>query len=353
MKPEAKLVNVNAKEVSLCLDSNPPANRRTKFLITKNKDNQTEYSISKEVPTQEQITKMYNDEHWVYPDFKDCIEECMEHAVENTKKRVLIDSLNRVLYDVFYSKLEDSEKEAKIKETLDAFMLELKAINAEDMQEDSMEKDTNNKEKNMFEKITEKFQTLIAGKVEKALETELASLLKDETPVVVEPVKEETKVELSEEVTKALEELETLRKFKEDSVAKEAELLKAQEEAQELLKAEKEANELNEKITLAKESYSHLVGTPEEVGKNLYDISKSELSDELKDFVLKNLKALSVSNEDLTKELGSSQGTEGTAREELQLKAQALAEAKGISISKAKSEILEKNVELYNKLIAE
>ena len=94
-------------------------------------------------------------------------------------------------------------------------------------------------------------------------------------------------------------------------------------------------------IQKAKDEYSMLIGTPEEIGEKLYSISKSNLCDEIKDFVLEQLKKVSDKNEGLTEELGSITKNAGDMTDEEKVYAQAeeLAKSKNISIKKALREI--------------
>ena len=58
-------------------------------------------------------------------------------------------------------------------------------------------------------------------------------------------------------------------------------------------------------IQKAKDEFSMLVGTPEEIGEKLYSISKSNLTEDAKEFIMEQLKKVSVENKNLTDELGS------------------------------------------------
>ena len=71
--------------------------------------------------------------------------------------------------------------------------------------------------------------------------------------------------------------------------------------------AQKESAVKLEKAELLKSiesEYSGLVGTPEEILEKVYEINKSELSPETKEFALEGLKKLSAKNLEKTLEVG-------------------------------------------------
>ena len=89
-------------------------------------------------------------------------------------------------------------------------------------------------------------------------------------------------------------------------------------------------------IQKAKDEYSMLVGTPEEIGAKLYDISKSNLTDDSKTFILDQLKKVAKENQELTQEVGSmTKNSDLTPEEEIYAKAEEIAKSKGISVKKA------------------
>ena len=94
-------------------------------------------------------------------------------------------------------------------------------------------------------------------------------------------------------------------------------------------------------IQKAKDEYSMLVGTPEEIGATLYSISKSNLDEESKSFVLEQLKKVSVNNKELTEEVGSisKSADDMTDEERVYAKAEEIAKAKNISVKKALREV--------------
>ena len=125
------------------------------------------------------------------------------------------------------------------------------------------------------------------------------------------------------------------------------ELEQAQAKIIELEKAQKENLEIIEKarfVEQAKADFSMLVGTPEEIGEKLYSISKSNLPVDVQDFILENLKNVSKSNAELTKEVGTGSTDIELSNEELEVRdiykrAEEIAKAKNISINKALREV--------------
>lgn len=118
--------------------------------------------------------------------------------------------------------------------------------------------------------------------------------------------------------------------------------LEAELEAIKKAQVEKEiAIEKMSFIQKAKDEYSMLVGTPEEIGAKLYSISKSNLEDGVKDFVMEQLKKVAEENKEMTQEVGSITKNAGDMTDEdiAYAKAEEIAKAKGISINKALREV--------------
>ena len=137
--------------------------------------------------------------------------------------------------------------------------------------------------------------------------------------------------DVTEPVKKSSEpsELETVLKQK----------LDLEKELDDIKKAQAEKEEAIAKMSYvqkAKDEYSMLVGTPEEIGSKLYDISKSNLTDDSKTFILDQLKKVAKENQELTQEVGSmTKNSDLTPEEEVYAKAEEIAKSKGISINKA------------------
>lgn len=137
--------------------------------------------------------------------------------------------------------------------------------------------------------------------------------------------------DVTEPVEKSSEpsELETVLKQKLDLEKELADIKKAQAEKEEAIAK-------MSYIQKAKDEYSMLVGTPEEIGAKLYDISKSNLTDDSKTFILDQLKKVAKENQELTQEVGSmTKNSDLTPEEEIYAKAEEIAKSKGISINKA------------------
>ena len=153
--------------------------------------------------------------------------------------------------------------------------------------------------------------------------------------------------EVEEEApTKEIEEEAPVEKTSE-TVDVEA-LIKAKADVEAELEALKKSNEAKEIeiekmsfIQKAKDEFSMLVGTPEEIGEKLYTISKSNLETEVKDFVFEQLKKVAKENAELTEEVGSITKNAGDMTDEdvIYAKAEELAKAKNISINQALRQI--------------
>lgn len=146
---------------------------------------------------------------------------------------------------------------------------------------------------------------------------------------------DDTPADKPEDVTEPVEkssepsELETVLKQKLDLEKELADIKKAQAEKEEAIAK-------MSYVQKAKDEYSMLVGTPEEIGAKLYDISKSNLTDDSKTFILDQLKKVAKENQELTQEVGSmTKNSDLTPEEEVYAKAEEIAKSKGISINKA------------------
>ena len=184
----------------------------------------------------------------------------------------------------------------------------------------------------------------VVEKVEETVE-EPAEEAEVEAPVVEEEVAEEP-AEEAEEVEAPVEEEAPVEKTSE-TVDVEA-LIKAKADVEAELEALKKSNEAKEIeiekmsfVQKAKDEFSMLVGTPEEIGEKLYTISKSNLETEVKDFVFEQLKKVAKENAELTEEVGSITKNAGDMTDEdvIYAKAEELAKAKNISINQALRQI--------------
>ena len=161
--------------------------------------------------------------------------------------------------------------------------------------------------------------------VEEAVEEQV-----EETKVEDEATEEPTTEEVVEDVKVEDEATEEIDKSTTDLVQQLAEMKKAKEEAEE--KIEKMSF-----IQKAKDEYSMLVGTPEEIGEKLYSISKSNLETEVKDYIMDQLKKVSEKNAELTQEVGSitKNSDDMSDEDKIYAKAEEIAKAENISINKA------------------
>lgn len=172
--------------------------------------------------------------------------------------------------------------------------------------------------------VVEKADKTVEPNAEPKAEDEPSDKPADDTPA-------DKPEDVTEPVEKSSEpsELETVLKQKLDLEKELADIKKAQAEKEETITK-------MSYIQKAKDEYSMLVGTPEEIGAKLYDISKSNLTDDSKTFILDQLKKVAKENQELTKEVGSmTKNSDLTPEEELYAKAEEIAKSKGISINKA------------------
>lgn len=157
-----------------------------------------------------------------------------------------------------------------------------------------------------------------------------------------EPAVEETEEELAEEAEEQVVEEEAEEPIEKTAITNELEeLKKAKETIEKELSDLKEANEKMTFVQKAKDEYSMLSGTPEEIGQTLYAISKSNLDETSKEFVLEQLKKVSKENSEMVQEVGSITKNAGDMTDEdiVYAKAEEIAKSKGISIKKALREI--------------
>lgn len=178
------------------------------------------------------------------------------------------------------------------------------------------------------------------------VKTEKVEPAEVEAPVVEEAVEEAEQPTETEKVEPEVEaqpeqvEVEKTADIEELLKAK----LDAEKELAELKKSIQDKETTIEKMSFiqkAKDEYSMLVGTPEEIGEKLYSISKSNLGEEIKTFVMEQLKKVSDANAELTDEVGTitknaGEMTEEELKEEQQYaKAEEIAKAEGITVKQA------------------
>lgn len=190
------------------------------------------------------------------------------------------------------------------------------------------------------EEVEEVTETAVVEEAPVTEEPAVEEVIADVEPVEkTEEVAEEL-VEQSEEVTEEIaktsepSELEVAIQKNKDLEAEIAELKKSKEERE--VEIEKMSF-----VQKAKDEYSMLVGTPEEIGAQLYSISKSNLDESSKSFIMEQLKKVSSENKEMTEEVGSITKNAGDMTDEEVVYAQAkeIAKTKGISINKALRQI--------------
>lgn len=245
------------------------------------------------------------------------------------------------------SEMEKQEQLTLVEKAFDliksAFGLEKSETPAEEQPEVQPEETTEEKPE-IEEAVEAPAEEAPVEKTEETVEEtveEPAEEAEVEAPVVEEEVKEEPA-----ETEKPAEEEAPVEKTSE-TVDVEA-LIKAKADVEAELEALKKSNEAKEIeiekmsfVQKAKDEFSMLVGTPEEIGEKLYTISKSNLETEVKDFVFEQLKKVAKENAELTEEVGSITKNAGDMTDEdvIYAKAEELAKAKNISINQALRQI--------------
>ena len=245
------------------------------------------------------------------------------------------------------SEMEKQEQLTLVEKAFDliksAFGLEKSETPAEEQPEVQPEETTEEKPE-IEEAVEAPAEEAPVEKTEETVEEtveEPAEEAEVEAPVVEEEVKEEpaeteetAEEEAPVEKTSETVDVEALIKAKAD-VEAELEALKKSNEAKEI-----EIEKMSF-VQKAKDEFSMLVGTPEEIGEKLYTISKSNLETEVKDFVFEQLKKVAKENAELTEEVGSITKNAGDMTDEdvIYAKAEELAKAKNISINQALRQI--------------
>ena len=237
------------------------------------------------------------------------------------------------------SEMKNEEKQTMFEQALNllksAFGLE--KTETPNKQSEVEEKKVENEEGTTEGKTTEKKpedKKTVETPKDKPTEKQPEEQVKADTPVVEKEVKEKADEKPKKVEKTSNSEVEELLKAK----------LEVEKELEELKKANEEREVAIEKMSYiqkAKDEYSMLVGTPEEIGIKLYEINKSSLTNDIKDFIMEQLKKVAKENESLTQEVGSvTKSTENMTDEEIiYQKAEELAKSKNISINKALREI--------------
>lgn len=394
VKPFKRIVMAYSNEVSLCSKYNSGANKQTEFELVKNKDNTKDSNMKQVIKNLLKFADFYLDGeiedkavHEV-DDFKSFLNYWYEHDVNNCLYSLLSEALQNSLCAIQSSEMSKEDKAIKYQQLFEMFIEEYKKMpitkNKEGIYTVSLISKSpikdieNNPQNETTEEITkEKTSTMEKEEqlnvIQKAFDALITSLglKKTETPAEtqeetdttienkdVDPAKETTaevqtpdvKVEEKVETEEIKVEEETIEKVEEEiekstEIAKELEEVKKQksnieQELEELKKSNEEKQQAIEKMSYiqkAKDEYSMLVGTPEEIGEKLYAISKSTLDDTVKEYILDQFKKVSAKNEELTKEVGSMVKNAGdmTDEEIAYAKAEEIAKAENISVQKA------------------
>ena len=336
--------------------------------------------------------------------FKDFLNYWLEYDVNNAYYNILSEALQNALCDIKYREdITKEEKIQEYQKLFDMFIEEYKNLPITKTQDGKYEVslvsnshiqdvDTNpqnetdiiTKEKttkmkkeqmSVIEKVTELLKSAFGVEetetpaeeqpevqqepveetpAEEVAKTEEVEIPAEEAEVDAPVVEEEVAVEEAETEQPAeevIEEETPEAPVVEEEVAEPTELEKAiqksldlQKELDELRKAKEEKETEIEKMSFvqkAKDEFSMLSGTAEEIGEKLYSIAKSNLDDSSKEFIMEQLKKVSKENKELTEEVGSITKNAGDMTEEevVYAKAEEIAKTKGISVKKALREI--------------
>lgn len=396
-----KILMANSNEVSLCSKYNSGANKQTEFEIVKDKNGSTDNirqaieAMVKMVDLYNEETP--KDE---YNAFKDFLNYWLEYDVNQCYYNLLNGALQQALSEMKYREdITKEEKIEEYRKVFDMFIEEYKKMPITKTQDgkyevslassshiQDVEANPQNETDNITKEKTSKMENeekmsliekafdLIKSafslektetpaeeqpevqteateevQVEETVETpaenaeEPAQEAEVEAPVVDEVEAEETQAEEVEEVVEEVQEEVAETQAPAEQIDVDA-LVKAKLEVEKELAEIKKANEEKqiqiekmEFVQKAKDEYSMLAGTAEEIGAKLYSISKSSLDEEVKTFIFDQLKKNSVKNSQMTEEIGSINKNAGDMTdEEIQYaKAEEIAKSKGISIKQA------------------
>lgn len=396
------LTTAKSTEVSLCSKYNSGANKQTEFEIVKDEQGTTDRNVNQVIENLVKFIDFYDEPTAEVDDdynaFKDFLNYWLEYDINCTYYNLLSEALQSALSDIKYKDIPKEEKVQEYEKLFNMFIEEYKTLpitktkdgkyevslvskshiqevetNPQNETVDITKEKTSEMEKQEQLTLIEKAFDLVksafgleksetpaeeqpevqqepveetpAEEVAKTEEVEApaenaeepAQKAEVEAPVVEEEVKDEPAEEVEEapvEKTSETVDVEALIKAKAD-VEAELEALKKSNEAKEI-----EIEKMSF-IQKAKDEFSMLVGTPEEIGEKLYTISKSNLETEVKDFVFEQLKKVAKENAELTEEVGSITKNAGDMTDEdvIYAKAEELAKAKNISINQALRQI--------------
>ena len=397
------LTTAKSTEVSLCSKYNSGANKQTEFEIVKDEQGTTDRNVNQVIENLVKFIDFYDEPTAEADDdynaFKDFLNYWLEYDINCTYYNLLSEALQGALSEIKYKDIPKEEKVQEYEKLFNMFIEEYKSLpitktkdgkyevslvskshiqeveaNPQNETDDITKEKTSKMEKQEQLTLIEKAFDLVksafgleksetpaeeqpevqqepvkeapAEEVAKTEEVETpaenaketAQEAEVEAPVVEEEVKDEPAEEVEEEApvekTSETVDVEALIKAKAD-VEAELEALKKSNEAKEI-----EIEKMSF-VQKAKDEFSMLVGTPEEIGEKLYTISKSNLETEVKDFVFEQLKKVAKENAELTEEVGSITKNAGDMTDEdvIYAKAEELAKAKNISINQALRQI--------------
>ena len=397
------LTTAKSTEVSLCSKYNSGANKQTEFEIVKDEQGTTDRNVNQVIENLVKFIDFYDEPTAEVDDdynaFKDFLNYWLEYDINCTYYNLLSEALQSALSEIKYKDIPKEEKVQEYEKLFNMFIEEYKTLpitktkdgkyevslvskshiqeveaNPQNETDDITKEKTSKMEKQEQLTLIEKAFDLVksafgleksetpaeeqpevqqepvkeapAEEVAKTEEVETpaenaketAQEAEVEAPVVEEEVKDEPAEEVEEEApvekTSETVDVEALIKAKAD-VEAELEALKKSNEAKEI-----EIEKMSF-VQKAKDEFSMLVGTPEEIGEKLYTISKSNLETEVKDFVFEQLKKVAKENAELTEEVGSITKNAGDMTDEdvIYAKAEELAKAKNISINQALRQI--------------
>ena len=390
------LTTAKSTEVSLCSKYNSGANKQTEFEIVKDEQGTTDRNVNQVIENLVKFIDFYDEPTAEVDDdynaFKDFLNYWLEYDINCTYYNLLSEALQSALSDIKYKDIPKEEKVQEYEKLFNMFIEEYKTLpitktkdgkyevslvskshiqeveaNPQNETVDITKEKTSKMEKQEQLTLIEKAFDLVksafgleksetpAEEVAKTEEVEApaenaeesAQKAEVEAPVVEEEVKDGPTEKVEKEApTEEIEEEAPVEKTSE-TVDVEA-LIKAKADVEAELEALKKSNEAKEIeiekmsfVQKAKDEFSMLVGTPEEIGEKLYTISKSNLETEVKDFVFEQLKKVAKENAELTEEVGSITKNAGDMTDEdvIYAKAEELAKTKNISINQALRQI--------------
>lgn len=303
--------------------------------ITKNKEGKYEVSLVSKSHIQEQDTTPQNETNDITKEKTD--------KMENEEKNVVLKALDIIKTTLGLTKTETPAEENSEETPVEKSEGEATELPKEDEQpaeEKPAEEETpvvkSEEVEDGSNEDLEKASKVIAEEEEKDEEID------DEEDAKEDLAEAEAKKKLAEEAKKKENEI---KKTSEEDVEAIIQKNKSLEEELEALKKSQAEKEIEiEKMAFlqkAKDEFSMLSGTPEEIGEKLYAISKSNLDDASKTFILESLKKVSDKNTEMTKEIGSiTKSADGVSEEDkIYKQAEEIAKSKGISVNKALRQI--------------